>query len=93
MLLSGKKIDNVEQAAMLYAESWHQIDYHYRKFIFHYRETGQNSVLGELKEKVLKEYSNKWLLQINNKLQDKMNDVDEWIYKSQKAQVQFLKIM
>jgi uncharacterized protein (TIGR02687 family) len=87
----GQKIESVEQAAMIYAESWHMIDYHYRKFIFHYRETGQNSVLGELKEKVLKEYSNKWLLQINNKLQDQMNDVDEWIYKSQKAQVQFFK--
>ncbi|MFZ1703557.1 MAG: BREX-1 system phosphatase PglZ type A [Saprospiraceae bacterium] len=91
MLAEGQKIESIEQAASQYAESWHQIDYHYRKFVFHYRQSGQNSVLGPLKEKVLKEYSNKWLLQVNNNLQDKVNHVDEWIYRSQKAQVQFFK--
>jgi len=86
---SSQKLSTVEEAVMLYAKDLYQIDYYYRKCIFHYRQTGRNRVLHPLMEKVLKVYSNDWLLTLNNKLQDRVNDMDAWIQDSQKAQNRF----
>ncbi|WP_236977674.1 BREX-1 system phosphatase PglZ type A [Membranihabitans maritimus] len=85
----SQKISSVEEAAMLYAKDLYLIDYYYRKSIYHYRQTGRNRVLQPLMEKVLKVYSNDWLLALNNKLQDRVNDMDAWIQNSQKAQNRF----
>jgi uncharacterized protein (TIGR02687 family) len=85
----SQKISTVEEAAMFYAKDLYLIDYYYRKCIYHYRQTGRNRVLHPLMEKVLKVYSNDWLLALNNKLQDRVNDMDAWIQNSQKAQNRF----
>jgi uncharacterized protein (TIGR02687 family) len=85
----GQGFGSVEEGAMQYAQDLQFIDLHYRKFIYHYRQTSRNQVLHELKEKVLKAYSNDWLLNINNKLQDQINEVDQWVNKSLKAQANF----
>src|SRR5690606_4777352 len=68
---SSQKLSTVEEAALLYAKDLYLIDYYYRKCIYHYRQTGRNRVLHPLMEKVLKVYSNDWLLTLNNKLQDR----------------------
>lgn len=86
---ASQKISTVEEAAMLYAKDLYLIDYYYRKCIYHYRQTGRNRVLQPLMEKVMKVYSNDWLLALNNKLQDRVNDLNEWIQSSQKAQARF----
>ncbi len=87
--VQGQKIGSVEEAAMQYVQDLHLIDLHYRKFIFHHRQTSQNSTLNLLQEKVLKAYSNDWLLHINHKLQDQVNGMEQWIQQSLKAQSNF----
>lgn len=76
--------DSVEGAAMQYAADLHLIDYHYRKFIYHHRATGQR--LANLYQTVHKQYSNAWLLDVNHRLQDRINDMEQWMLASTKAQ-------
>ena len=78
------RFDSVENAARQYAEELYQADYHYRGFIQHYRTSGQR--LPDLYQLIHKQYSNTWLLGINNRLQDCINKMDQWVVSSVKAQ-------
>ncbi|WP_020534914.1 BREX-1 system phosphatase PglZ type A [Lewinella cohaerens] len=80
---------SVEDAARQYAQELHLIDYHYRKFVYHYRQTNQNAILAPLEERIRKVYSNDWLLKINHQLQDRINEMDHWIQRSPQAQSNF----
>ncbi|MBK8706098.1 MAG: BREX-1 system phosphatase PglZ type A [Saprospiraceae bacterium] len=82
-------VESVEEAAMQYAGEGHLVDFHYRKFIYHHRQARQDGVLNELLDKVVKVYSNDWLLPLNNQLQDHLNSLGQWPYQSQKAQRRF----
>jgi uncharacterized protein (TIGR02687 family) len=84
-----EKIGSVEEGALQYVQELQLIDFSYRKFIYHHRQTSRNSVLNALQEKVLKAYSNDWLLPMNNQLQDQINGMDQWIQQSNKAQSRF----
>jgi len=83
------RAESVEDAAREYAEELHLVDFHYRKFIYHHRQAGQNGVLSPLLDKVLKVYSNDWLLTVNDKLQDQINRMHQWVVQSQKSQSKF----
>ncbi len=61
-----------------YTREYYRVDYHYRKFIYHYRQKNQPSLLAELSRKVEKVYSNDWLLVYNNQWQSVINDLDHW---------------
>lgn len=87
--IKDQKVGSVEEAALQYIQDQYLIDFNYRKFIYHYRQTGQNRVLSPLYDKVLKTYSNNWLLSVNTRLQDHITDIDHWISQSQKAQSNF----
>ncbi len=87
--IAGVPISTVEEAAREYAADWYQVDYHYRKFIYHHRQTGQDRVLHPLSEKVQKIYTNSWLLDLNNKLQDRINPMEQWLQQSARAQSGF----
>ncbi len=66
----GKYVpESFEEGISRYAEELYRIDFHYRKFIWHYRQTKQSDALGLLDEKVEKVYSNDWLLNYNNRWQ------------------------
>lgn len=80
----GQAFDSVEGAAMQYAEELHLIDYHYRKFIYHHR--GSEQRLSDLYQLVHKQYSNAWLLNVNHRLQDCIEDMEQWVLASTKTQ-------
>ncbi len=61
-----------------YAGELSQIDYHYRKFIYHYRQTKQNRVLEPLAERIYKVYSNDYLVEINNAWQNVLDKQKNW---------------
>lgn len=82
-------VASVEEAAMEYAGEGYLVDFHYRKFIYHHRQTQQDGALNELLERVHKAYSNDWLLPLNNRLQDHINRLGQWPHQSQKSQRQF----
>lgn len=86
-----KKIESVEAAVLEYVAEQHLIDFHYRKFIYHYRKKGQKSLLSSLHDKILKSYTNDWLLPINNHLQDCISSLSHWTHASPKSQFNFFR--
>jgi uncharacterized protein (TIGR02687 family) len=72
-----------------YSQELFKIDTHYRKFIWHYRQTNQSSVLGTLNGKVEKIYNNKWLLNYNNKWQEVIDKLPSWPANHEKSQKRF----
>ncbi len=61
-----------------YAEVWYQLDMHYRKFIFHTRETKKIEGLQSLYEHIENLYANNYLLPLNDTWQQTLNHITEW---------------
>lgn len=94
MIASVKKYKDIdyktfEEGTKHYAEHTHIVDYHYRKFIWNFRQTNQNKVLATLAEKVEKVYSNDWLLAYNDKWQSIIDKLDTWPSEVMKDQRRF----
>ena len=66
--------DGIQQ----YADSWFQIDQHYRKYVFHLRASGQTSLLSSLTEQVENLYSNGYLLKLSDQWQPIVDATDRW---------------
>jgi uncharacterized protein (TIGR02687 family) len=84
-------IETLDDGAQQYAAGLYKIDSFYRKFIYSYRNTKQNSLLKPLADKVEKVYSNDWLLKVNNEWQKAIDNLDEWPTKNSNSQQQFFK--
>jgi uncharacterized protein (TIGR02687 family) len=83
---------SIEEGAVNYAKDLFLVDYHYRKFIYNYRMTSQNSVLAALYEKVNKVYSNDWLLGGNDLWQKTIDSSKDWPLNSNHAQNKFFDV-
>jgi len=83
---------SVEEGAVNYAQDLYKVDFHYRKFIYNYRMTNQNSVLSALYEKVSKVYSNDWLLRGNDLWQKTIDNCEEWPVNSKHSQFKFFDV-
>ncbi|MBC6992227.1 BREX-1 system phosphatase PglZ type A [Hymenobacter sp. BT491] len=81
----------IEDVAKLYSQTLFQVDFHYRKFIWHYRNKNQDKALELLFEKVEKVYSNDWLLPLNNRWQALIDAREEWPYVPLLSQSRFYK--
>lgn len=84
-----QEFGSVQEGAVKYTNELFLVDFHYRKFIFFYRLTSQNSVLGSLYEKIRKVYSNDWLLNANDTWQKTIDATDQWPVTSKHAQFRF----
>ncbi len=76
--LDSSKMESLTDGVNNYVERLYKIDYHYRKYIYHYRCTKQNKVLQELTEKVEKVYCNDWLLSYGNTWQQVIDKTENW---------------
>ena len=83
---------SIEESCSLYSKDLYKIDYHYRKFLLHYRATQQNRVLEALKDRVCKSYTNDWLNVVNEKVQNIIDDNNKWVNDSKYAQSAFYKV-
>lgn len=72
------KIESFSDGINSYVQQLHQIDFNYRQYIYHYRQTKQNKVLQPLTEKVEKVYCNDWLLRYGDKWQQIIDGTDNW---------------
>ena len=61
-----------------YCQSWFRLDQLYRKFIFHFKKSGQTSLLERLNEQIENLYSNNYLLKINDVWQQYVDAVEQW---------------
>ena len=83
------KYHNFDEGVEDYSSKLYQIDYLYRKFIWHYRKSKQNKGLSELAKKVEKVYSNDWLFTFNNNWQSVIDNLDKWPDRWDNAQQHF----
>jgi uncharacterized protein (TIGR02687 family) len=90
--LKTLEFGSIEEGAVNYSKELFLVDYHYRKFIYNYRMTNQNSVLSSLNEKVSKVYTNDWLLGGNDLWQKTVDSTKEWPLNSNHAQKNFFKV-
>lgn len=82
-------VPSFEEGIKSYTEKLHQIDYYYRKYIYHYRRAKQNKVLQPLTDKVEKVYCNDWLLDYGNRWQKIIDGTDKWYNQYRMAQGRF----
>jgi len=61
-----------------YQSTWYQIDYLYRKFIYHARASIQATILNPLNKKIDQHYSNSFLLKVNNNFQQVLDSLESW---------------
>jgi uncharacterized protein (TIGR02687 family) len=61
-----------------YHQSWHRLDFHYRKFIRHLRAAGQASLMSELTQQIENLYVNNYLLPINERWQAFVDGAERW---------------
>lgn len=66
--------DGVEK----YAQSWYRLDQLYRKFVYHSRESGQASLLEELNTQVENQYTNNFLVRLNDRWQQHVDAAQRW---------------
>lgn len=61
-----------------YAHVWYALDQHYRKFIYHQRQSGRATLLEALADQVENHYTNTYLLRLNNDWQTAVDDAEVW---------------
>lgn len=86
---AGTKIDSFPEGIKTYTQQLFKIDWHYRQYIYHYRQAKQNKVLQPLTEKIEKVYCNDWLLALGNEWQKTIDSTQTWINLNKIAQRRF----
>src|SRR3546814_20859256 len=74
-----------------YAATWFGLDQRYRKFIYHWRESGQASLLGQLATRVENLYSTNYLTRLNDQWQQYVDAAQQWTVDSVPLQREFTK--
>jgi uncharacterized protein (TIGR02687 family) len=79
-LLDAVSFDMVSFAdgVQKYAKTWFKLDQRYRKFVYHLRQSGQASLLGDLAALVENHYTNSYLVQLNDRWQTQVDDAQNW---------------
>lgn len=81
-----------EEGVEQYSRELFRVDLHYRRFLYHYRQTGQNKVLDPLATKIGKVYTNDWLLSSGNEWQKIIDKTDRWNASSNYFQQKFFQV-
>lgn len=86
------KFESFKEGVLAYTEELYKADYYYRKFIYEYRKAKQNRVLEPLAKKIEKNYSNEWLMPLNNQWQQVIDGLEKWDVINRHAQRQFFNV-
>ena len=84
-------LDSMEEGVQRYSSAWFKVDQLYRKFIYHLRQSGQASLLGELSEQVENHYSTNYLLKLNDRWQQHLDQLSTWDVPGISSQRDFFK--
>ena len=83
--------DSMSEGVASYTGSLYMVDQTYRKFLFHYRQAGQHTLLGSLYEQVCNQYSNNFLLNMCDKWQNLVDKNEDWNVPNSTPQKQFFR--
>lgn len=72
------EMNSLADGVQKYVKSWYRLDQLYRKFIYHTRESGQASLLGELNTQVENLYTNNYLVRLNDRWQQHVDAAQRW---------------
>lgn len=71
-------MESAQEAVSRYGQTWYRLDQCYREFIFHVRISGEATLLEPLNEQIENLYSNRYLLALNNRWQQFVDEADHW---------------
>lgn len=83
--------DNIEKAIQTYTDDLYKVDYYYRKFYYHYQNSGRPNILKALFSKVEKVYVNDWLFNKGNNYQQLLNKKKQWEFENLPMQRHFFR--
>ena len=72
------QMESLTDGVKKYASQWFRLDQRYRKFVYHLRESGQASLLGELAMQVENLYGNNYLGRLNDRWQQHVDAAQQW---------------
>ena len=72
------QMESLTDGVQKYASQWFRLDQRYRKFVYHLRESGQASLLGELAMQVENLYGNNYLSRLNDRWQQHVDAAHQW---------------
>jgi len=72
------RIESMADGVRKYAKSWFRFDQLYREFMFHYRSSGQLSLVEKLAEQVENIYVNNYVLKVNDNWQHVVDEASSW---------------
>lgn len=84
-------MESIEDALGSYTERWYRIDQLYRKFIFHVRSANNPRLISELADQIENQYTNNFLLRLNDTWQGFIDDLQAWTDMPAPRQHQFFK--
>jgi uncharacterized protein (TIGR02687 family) len=70
--------DSLADGVNKYCQSWFKLDQLYRKYVFHVRKSGMNSLMQRLTDQVESLYTNAYLLKMNDHWQAIVDGIDYW---------------
>jgi uncharacterized protein (TIGR02687 family) len=82
-------VPSLEAGVSRYTESWHRLDFCYRKFHYHARTAGETTLLEPLAEAVDNLYSNNYLIGLNDNWQQVVDAAESWVVPDVPSQRQF----
>lgn len=71
-------MDSLTDGIQRYRQTWFRLDQLYRKFVFFVREAGQASLLNKLADQVENQYTNNFLLAVNDRWQVVVDQAKRW---------------
>lgn len=72
------QMESLTDGVQKYVSQWFRLDQRYRKFVYHLRESGQASLLGELAMQVENLYGNNYLSRLNDRWQQHVDAAQQW---------------
>jgi uncharacterized protein (TIGR02687 family) len=86
---SDLNMTGIVDGVMRYRDSWHKLDFFYRKFIYYVCKVGPIALMEALFERMENLYVNNFLLKVNNLWQSFVDGLDEWEVAGLKSQKSF----
>jgi len=72
------QIESMEDGFARYVTAWFRFDQFYRQFVFHCRKAGRITLVQELAEQVENIYTNRFLLDVNDRWQQMVDRASPW---------------
>lgn len=80
---------NSSEAVQGYTSHWYKLDQLYRQYIYALKVSSQNTLLNSLTDKIENQYTNRYLLPLNNAWQEHVDVMSSWQVPDVTPQVQF----